>query len=219
MTVVSVVFDVGETLLDDSREFGAWADWIGVPRHTFSAVLGAVTAAGRNNAETFQYFRPGFDLAAERERREQAGAGENYDVGDLYPDVGPALGALRELGLWVGVAGNQTAKAGRVFRQMGLPVDLVATSAEWGVAKPDPAFFRCVIDAAPGRPEEIVYVGDHRDNDLVPAKAAGLRAAHIRRGPWGHLWADDPCVVKLADWRITSLAELPGLLAPELRGK
>jgi len=31
MTVVSVVFDVGETLLDDSREFGAWADWLGVP--------------------------------------------------------------------------------------------------------------------------------------------------------------------------------------------
>ena len=29
MPVVSVVFDVGETLLDDSREFGAWADWIG----------------------------------------------------------------------------------------------------------------------------------------------------------------------------------------------
>ena len=76
MAVVSVVFDVGETLLDDTREYGAWADWLGVPRHTFSAVLGAVTAAGRNNAETFQYFRPGFDLDAERERREATGAGE-----------------------------------------------------------------------------------------------------------------------------------------------
>jgi FMN phosphatase YigB (HAD superfamily) len=215
MAVVSVVFDVGETLLDDSREFGAWADWIGVPRHTFSAVLGAVTAAGRDNAETFQYFRPGFDLAAERERREQAGAGEDYGEGDLYPDVRPALTALHEMGLWVGIAGNQTARAGRIFREMGLPADLIATSSEWGVAKPDPAFFRHVIDAAPGSPEEIVYVGDHRDNDLIPAKAAGLRAAHIRRGPWGHLWAGDPRVARLADWRITSLAELPVLLSPE----
>jgi len=217
VAVVSVVFDVGETLLDDSREFGAWADWIGVPRHTFSAVLGAVTAAGRDNAETFHYFRPGFDLAAERERREQAGAGENYTEADLYPDVRPALAALRKMGLWVGIAGNQTARAGRIFREMRLPVDFIATSSEWGMAKPDPAFFRRVIDAAPGRPEEIVYVGDHRDNDLIPAKAAGLRAAHIRRGPWGHLWADDPRVAKLADWRITSLAELPALLAPELQ--
>ena len=217
MAVASVVFDVGETLLDDTREFGAWADWIGVPRHTFSAVLGAVTAAGQNNAETFQYFKPGFDLATERERREQAGAGERYGEADLYPDVRSALAALREMGLWVGIAGNQTARAGQAFREMSLPADLIATSSEWGVAKPDPAFFQRVIDTAPGDPGEIVYVGDHRDNDLVPAKAAGLRAAHIRRGPWGHLWANDPCVAELADWRIASLAELPGLLAAELK--
>ncbi len=217
MAVVSVVFDVGETLLDDTREFGAWADWIGVPRHTFSAVLGAVTAAGRNNAETFGYFRPGFDLAAERERREQAGAGETYSEADLYPDVRPALTALREMGLWVGIAGNQTAKAGRILRQLDLPADLIATSADWGVAKPDPAFFRRIIQAAPGDPAEIVYVGDHRDNDLAPAKESGLRTAFIRRGPWGHLWADDPRVTKLADWRLTSLTDLPALLAPELR--
>jgi N-acetyl-D-muramate 6-phosphate phosphatase len=131
MTVVSVIFDVGETLLDDGREFGAWADWLGVPRHTFSAVLGAVTAAGRNNAETFGYFRPGFDLAAERQRREAAGAGEDYGEADLYPDARPALAALRDLGLWVGIAGNQTARAGRIFRELGLPADLIATSAEW----------------------------------------------------------------------------------------
>lgn len=212
MTVRAVVFDVGETLLDDSREFGAWADWIGVPRHTFSAVLGAVTAAGRDNAETFQYFRPGFDLAAERRRREEAGLGEQYGEQDLYPDARPALAALRKLGVWVGIAGNQTARAGQILRNLQLPADLVATSAEWGVAKPDPAFFSRVIDAAPGVPGEIVYVGDHRDNDLEPAKAARLRTAFIRRGPWGYLWADDPKVVKLADWRIESLAELPPLI-------
>src|SRR5690349_6564258 len=65
----SVVFDVGETLLDDTREFNAWADWISVPRHTFSALIGIVVAQGRNNAEAFQYVRPGFDLATERKRR------------------------------------------------------------------------------------------------------------------------------------------------------
>jgi hypothetical protein len=118
------------------------------------------------------------------------------------------------MGLWVGIAGNQTARAGRIFRELLLPADFIAMSSDWGVAKPDPAFFRRIVDAAPGRPDEIVYVGDHRDNDLIPAKAAGLRAAHIRRGPWGHLWADDPRVAKLADWRITSLTELPGCSPP-----
>jgi HAD superfamily hydrolase (TIGR01549 family) len=212
VTIQAVVFDIGETLLDDSREFGAWADWIGVPRHTFSAVLGAVTAEGRDNAETFQYFRPGFDLPAERQRREDVGVGEQYCEDDLYPDVRPALAQLRQMKLWVGIAGNQTARAGQVLRSLDLPADLVVTSAEWGISKPDPAFFARVIETAPGRADEIVYVGDHRDNDLEPAKAAGLRTAHIRRGPWGYLWADDPKVLKLADWRIDSLSDLPLLL-------
>jgi HAD superfamily hydrolase (TIGR01549 family) len=212
MRIRAVVFDVGETLLDDTREFGAWADWLGVPRHTFSAVLGAVTAEGRNNAETFQYFRPGFDLMLERRRREQAGAGEQYGEEDLYPDARPALSELRSMGLWVGVAGNQTARAGQILRDLNLPADLIATSAEWNVAKPDPGFFARVIGSAPGIAAEIVYVGDHRDNDVEPAKAAGMRTAFIRRGPWGHLWADDPKVRKLADWRISSLVELPALI-------
>ncbi|WP_248962082.1 HAD family hydrolase [Sphaerisporangium perillae] len=211
--IVSVVFDVGETLLDDSREFGAWADWIGVPRHTFSAVLGAVTAEGRDNAETFTYFRPGFDLHRERTLREEAGQGERIDEEDLYPDSRPALATLRQAGLWVGIAGNQTARAAELLRDLELPVDQIATSAEWGVAKPDPRFFARVIEMAPGEPDEIVYVGDHRDNDIVPAKAAGLRTAFIRRGPWGHLWADDPAVHDTADWRISSLTELPALLS------
>lgn len=218
MTIQAVVFDIGETLLDDSREFGAWADWLGVPRHTFSAVLGAVTAEGRNNAETFQYFRPGFDLAAERELREQAGTGELYSEKDLYSDVRPALSMLRQAGVWVGIAGNQTARAGRILRDLNLPADLVATSGEWGVAKPDAAFFARVVDLAPGQPHEIVYVGDHRDNDLEPARAAGLRTAHIRRGPWGYLWADDPKVCELADWRVNSLTELPALVQADRAG-
>lgn len=210
--VLAVVFDIGETLLDDSREWGAWADWIGVPRHTFSAVLGAVTAAGRDNTETFQVFRPGFDLARERQRREDAGAGEQISEADLYPDVRPCLSALRDRGLWVGVAGNQTARAAELLHALDLPVDEIATSAQWGVAKPKEEFFGRVIEMAPGPRDEIVYVGDHRDNDIVPAKAAGLRVALLRRGPWGYLWADDPLVRQTADWVIDSLAELPGLV-------
>jgi N-acetyl-D-muramate 6-phosphate phosphatase len=208
----SVVFDVGETLVDDTREWGAWADWIGVPRHTFSAVLGAVTAAGRNNVETFQYFRPGFDVSQQRQRREEVGCGEQIDESDLYPDVRPALSALQKLGLWVGIAGNQTVRAAELLRRLQLPVECIATSGEWGVAKPDPRFFARVIDMASGRPEEIVYVGDHRDHDIVPAKAAGLRAVLVRRGPWGYLWAEDPILAGLMDARVNTLTELVVLI-------
>lgn len=133
--VESVVFDTGETLLDDTREFASWAVWIGVPRHTFSAVLGAVTAEGRNNAEAFEYFRPGFDLTAERAAREAAGMGERIGEQDLYPDVRPVLGALRQRGIRVGIAGNQKVRAADLLRRPALPCDAVATSGEWGIER------------------------------------------------------------------------------------
>jgi N-acetyl-D-muramate 6-phosphate phosphatase len=52
-----------------------------------------------------------------------------------------------------------------------------------GASKPDQEFFARVRDASAGSAGEIVYVGDNRDKDVVPAKKAGLRAVLIRRGP------------------------------------
>jgi hypothetical protein len=45
-SIGAVFFDVGETIIDETREYGKWADWLGVPRRTFSAVFGAVIASG-----------------------------------------------------------------------------------------------------------------------------------------------------------------------------
>src|SRR5918993_5446445 len=76
-TLRAVVFDIGETLIDESTEYGAWADWLGVPRHTFSAVFGAVIALGDDYRNTFQHFRPGFDLAVQPPPREAAGVAQD----------------------------------------------------------------------------------------------------------------------------------------------
>lgn len=40
MTIRAVIFGIGETLLDDTREFGAWADWPGVPAAAWSGGFG-----------------------------------------------------------------------------------------------------------------------------------------------------------------------------------
>jgi HAD superfamily hydrolase (TIGR01549 family) len=209
----AVVFDVGECLVDETREYGTWADWLGVPRHTFAAVFGAVIAQGRDYRETFQVFRPGFDLTAERERRARAGKPEWFGEDDLYPDVRPTLSALRAAGLWVGVAGNQTVRAGGLLRGLDLPADLIATSDDWGASKPDVAFFEHVVQATPAPSEEILYVGDRLDNDIRPAAEAGLLTALIRRGPWGTIQQNDPDADAVATMRIDSLTELPDLIA------
>lgn len=219
-TIDAVVFDVGETLVEESVEYHSWADWLGVPRHTFSAVFGAVIAAGRNHQEVFEYFKPGFDLAEERELREAAGQPENYGEADFYPDARPTMARLREDGYLVVIAANQTVRSHKILDSLNLPVDLVTTSDTWKISKPDPRFFAKVAstcaDLRPGiTPDRICYVGDRLDNDLRPAWESGLRTAHIRRGPWGYLHAGHPDVLAKADFRINSLTELPDLLAEQ----
>ncbi|MEV7168599.1 HAD family hydrolase [Streptomyces sp. NPDC093224] len=208
----TVVLDIGETLTRDDRYWAAWADWLGVPRHTLSALVGAVVVDGRDNADAIRLLRPGIDISAEYAAREAAGRGERLDESDLYEDVRPALAALRASGVRVIVAGNQSPLAGELLRALGLPADLVATSGEWGVSKPARAFFDQVLEAADSVAKETLYVGDHPANDIHPARAAGLRTAHIRRGPWGYWWADDPEVRAAADWSISSLLELPDIV-------
>ena len=219
-TIEAVVFDVGETLVDESIEYHGWADWLGVPRHTFSAVFGGVVVDGRDHLEVFDYFKPGFDLEHERRARAEAGRPEGYSERDFYPDARPTLAALHDAGYLVIIAANQTRQSHRRLEAMNLPVDLVTTSDTWGISKPDPRFFTKVVEVCgelrPGlEAGRICYVGDRLDNDLRPAWEAGLRTAHIRRGPWGFLHAQDPDLLAKTDFRLETLADLPALLAEQ----
>lgn len=207
-----MALDVGETLISDDRTWRGWAEWLGVRPHTLSALVGIAVSQSRDNADALRMIRPGMDVTAEYAAREAAGRGEQLGEEDLYPDVRPALAALQAAGVRVVVAGNQTARAAELLRALDLPVDLVATSGEWAAAKPSPRFFERLVDVAGVAPNRIVYVGDHPANDLWPAQAAGLRAAHLRRGPWGHYWASDTAVVADADWRIDSLHDLVAIV-------
>ena len=209
----AVVFDVGECLVNETREYGTWADWLGVPRHVFSAVFGAVIARGLDYRETFQVFRPGFDLDKARQQRAEVGKPEWFGEDDLYPDVRPTLARLRDDGLWVGIAGNQTSRAGGILRSLELPADMIATSDDWGVTKPDSGFFRQMINIVPRSPDQTLYVGDRLDNDILPAARLGLKTALIRRGPWAWVQRDDPDAWRVPDMRVDSLAELPGRIA------
>ncbi|CAM5611173.1 HAD family hydrolase [Streptomyces californicus] len=209
------VFDIGETLVRDDRYWGSWADWLGTPRHTLSALVSAVTARGLDNSEALRLVRPGIDISAEYAAREAAGCGEYLDESDLYEDVRPALAALRRLGMRVVVAGNQTVRAGELLRALELPADLVTTSQEWGCAKPSEEFFAKVLKASGASANDTVYVGDHPANDTFPAAKAGLRTAHIRRGPWGRLWGGDSTVHAAADWVVQSLEDLVEVVAKE----
>ncbi|MBG0854956.1 HAD family hydrolase [Streptomyces spinoverrucosus] len=205
----AVVFDVGECLVDETREYGTWADWLEVPRHTFHAMFGAVIAQGRDYRETFQEFRPGFDLYEERQKRADAGQPEAFGEKDLYADVRPTLQRLRADGLWLGIAGNQTVRAGRILRDLfSDDVDLIGTSDDWGASKPEPEFFKRVAAVVPFEVGEILYVGDRCDNDIRPAGEAGMHTALVHRGPWATIQWNSDEARELPTFRIEGLLEL-----------
>ena len=132
-----------------------------------------------------------------------------YRRGDLYPDALPCLAAVRAAGYRVGIAGNQSAALEAWARSEEFPVDVVGSSAGWGVRKPSEAFFERLVAEAGFPAAEVAYVGDRIDNDVAPAAAYGLVPVWLRRGPWGLLQRGGVGAML----EIGSLTELPAALA------
>jgi HAD superfamily hydrolase (TIGR01509 family) len=191
VAVKAVVFDVGETLIDETRLWERAADAAGVPRFTLMGIVGGLAARGEHHRRAWEL------LGVERPTA-------GWDTDDFYPDALPSLQGLRQRGLQVGAVGNTLTDAEDLLRDH---VDLVGSSARWGVEKPAPAFFERIVSEFGVEADEIAYVGDRVDNDVEPALAAGMVAVHVRRGPWGHL--HEPPAAAL---RVSSLSELREVL-------
>ena len=187
----AVVFDVGETLVDESGMWERAADAAGVTHFTLMGVLGGLAARGEQHGRVWEIL--GIEAPA-----------STWTEQDFYADALPCLDRLRAAGLRVGAVGNTPAESEELLRAH---VDFVGSSGRWGVEKPSAAFFERVAAEAEVKSSELAYVGDRVDNDVEPALAAGMTAVHVRRGPWGHL--HDPPAEAI---RISSLDELPGAL-------
>jgi HAD superfamily hydrolase (TIGR01662 family) len=196
----AVVFDVGETLVDEERWWRRLADHGGLQPHVVWAALGVTIARGEEHTALWRHLGVGQPTGWYE---------EPYALEDLYPDAIDCLERVRAMGLRVGIVGNQTEVLEAWAREAALPADVISSSASLGVRKPDPAFFERVVELMGCRAREVAYVGDRVDNDVLPAAAAGLVAVHVRRGPWGRLQRT-PSEATLA---LDDLASLPDALA------
>jgi putative hydrolase of the HAD superfamily len=123
----------------------------------------------------------------------------------VFPDVVPALDALPyRHGL---LSNSSTAHQERKLRLLGVfsRFEALICSYELGFAKPDPRAFLAACDTLNLPPAEVVYVGDNLHVDGCGARDAGLHGVWVDR--LGH-----PVDLPERVHRITSLAELPGLL-------
>jgi len=212
VAVAWVVFDVGETIVDETRMWHEWADVLGVPRFSMAAAVGAVIALGHDHREAFDFVAAGVDRRAVLARSGRPPPAR-IEPGDLYPDVRGALAALRASGIRVGIVGNQPRATEDALTSMDIEVDLLASSDGWGAAKPSTAFFGRLVAETGAPPADVAYVGDRLDNDVRPALAAGLHAVLVRRGPWSRIQA---ALSPIPEGTIVvdSLSELADVLRP-----
>lgn len=129
-----------------------------------------------------------------------------------YPDVVSTLTELKQREYKLGVIANQNPGTERRLYNWNLLqfFDVIAASAELGMAKPDPAIFEWALNKADCRPQNAVMVGDRMDNDTAPANRLGMHTVRLLRGLGAYhkpRSADEK-----PEYTISSLAELLDLL-------
>jgi FMN phosphatase YigB (HAD superfamily) len=107
----------------------------------------------------------------------------NGMVNVLFPDVLPALEALRGRGLRLGIISNWDHSLIDTVHTLGLTpyMETVVGSANVGIEKPNPGIFQHALKRLAVAPDEACHVGDIYYMDVLGAKAAGLTPVLIDR--------------------------------------
>ena len=129
-----------------------------------------------------------------------------------YSDAQSALAALVDKGYKLGIIANQKLGTEERLESWGLRqyFEVIAASAEIRYAKPDKEIFEKALELAKCTAAESVMVGDRLDNDIIPAKAIGMKTVWVKNGLAQYQSAE--LGEGVADYQIDSLSELLHIL-------
>lgn len=200
MRVKWIFFDVGSTLVDETEAYDHRArEMIEETDITFSTF----------DSKRIELAKQGFDGNSEAIKyfglKKTPWHSEDETPFDDAPET---LDLLKKRGYHLGVIANQAFGTAQRLDAWGLLkyFDVVAASAELGVAKPNKLIFEKAFEIAGCLPYEAVMVGDRLDNDMIPAKAIGMKTVWIRKGL--SIYQDLDLGRNCADWVIETLADL-----------
>ncbi len=96
-----------------------------------------------------------------------------------YPQAEPLLAALKEAGIKMGVITDYT--VGKKLSALGFDQywDVAVSADDMGHLKPEPDAFLKAAEELKIAPEQIIYVGNEYKYDIIGAKKAGMKAAHL----------------------------------------
>lgn len=176
MAINWIFFDVGSTLVDETEAHDHRArDMIEGTSITFSEF----DKARRDFA------RKGFDGNSEAIRHFGLKKTPWHSEDEkLFPDAHETLDDLYKNGYCLGIIANQNSGLETRLEAWGIRkfFHVIVSSAEAGCVKPDRAIFELALEMAGCKAEESVMIGDRLDNDMLPAKALGMKTVWIRTG-------------------------------------
>ncbi len=113
---------------------------------------------------------------------EETALADSLPAWPAFPDVPPALRALRDRGVGLAVLSNTDPDLlDASLERIGVPVDLAVTAADAGAYKPAHRHWEAFFSRAGARPERCVHVAASPFHDLAPAAELGLTAVWVNR--------------------------------------
>lgn len=127
---------------------------------------------------------------------------ELHDRFTLYDDALPAIAALREHSVKIGLISNGSRDLDAFVVHHALDVDCAIGSRAFGRTKPHPEIFLHALALLGVRPEEAAMIGDSYEDDIEGARALGMEAFLLDRDD---RYPDEP-------GRLPNLLALPAAL-------
>jgi len=213
------IFDVFGTLVDWRRGVAEAADaafaargididpeafadhWRGL----YQPAMDAIRSGGRGyvpldvlHAENLDAALGAFGIKGQFDAPARARLNRAWQRLPSWPDVTPGLTALRQSALIAPCSNGSVALMTRLARYAGLPWDTVLGADTARDYKPQPGVYLASCAALGLQPAAVTMVAAHND-DLVAARAAGLRTAFIAR-PTEHGPGQTSDLAPSADW-------------------
>jgi HAD superfamily hydrolase (TIGR01549 family) len=101
----------------------------------------------------------------------------------LFEEVLPLFSALKEKGYVLGIISNADKSIGEQIDRTGIKryLDVLVTSDQVGVEKPDAKIFLAALDRTQIKAENAIYVGDQYQSDILGALNVGMKAVLMDR--------------------------------------
>lgn len=195
-----IFFDVGSTLVDETEAYD---------HRVREMIIGTDITFSNFDSKRIELAKQGFDGNSEVIKFFGLTKTPWHSEDEIpFADSLEILKLLKSRGYNLGIIANQAIGIEQRLEEWGLLkyFDIVASSAELGVAKPDKLIFEKAFELAGCGPENSVMVGDRLDNDIIPAKALGMKTVWIRKGL--AVYQNIELGNDIADWVIDKLSDL-----------